>query len=75
LRSKLTRMIRTRRCWSLLLLSAILFGLAAAKLSAEPFGPFPEPTDHKRLASVRESGRHRDTKAVPGLIAVLTLDI
>jgi hypothetical protein len=67
-----SRMVRNRHYWSLLSLCSVLFWLTAAKPYAEPFGLFPPPTDHKRLVSVRESGRLHDTKAIPGLIAVLT---
>jgi hypothetical protein len=57
--------------WAVFLLSASLFWLSAANPYAEPFALLV-PTDAKRLVSVRESGRHRDTKAIPDLIAVLT---
>jgi hypothetical protein len=63
--------MRTQRCWGLFLLSAGLFWLATAKSCAQHYD-IPIPIDTKRLVSMRESGRHRDPKAVPDLIAVLT---
>jgi hypothetical protein len=59
-----------RACCLLFLMVGLAVSLAEC-CSAEPFALLV-PTDRKRLVSVRDMGRHRDPKAIPDLIAVLT---